>query len=158
MKKSSAILKGLSLEKGILSVLLTILFMAAAQIDGRAQVSSSTIGSGTPANAPASRVIYQMPTGSFVTIEVAKDRVLDAIKGQKQIMGENSEGSAAYIAADRRYRYLSAVLENLNGGKGVAQSIADAVPAITMSATASSAATPEEAMVERNYAINLLRP
>lgn len=158
MKKSIAILRGLSLEKGILSVLLTILFMAAAQIDGRAQVSSSTIGSGTPANAPANRVIYQMPSGSFVTAEVAQVRLLDAIKVQKQVMAENSPGSGAYISAERRYRYLTAVYENVLGGKGVAQSIADAVPAITMSATAGSAATPEEAMVERNYAINLLRP
>lgn len=158
MKKSIAILKGLSLEKGILSVLLTILFMAAAQIDGRAQVSSSTIGSGTPANAPANRVIYQMPTGAFVPVEAALIRVFDAMKAQKQILAQSAPGSASYISAERRLRYLTAVYENLSAGKGVAQSIADAVPAITMSATAGSAATPEEALVERNYAINLLRP
>jgi hypothetical protein len=158
MKKSIAILKGLSLEKGILSVLLTILFMAAAQIDGRAQVSSTTIGSSSPANAPANRVIYQMPTGSFVPVEAAQNRVFDAMKTQKEILAQNTPGSANYIAAERRLRYLTAVYENLSGGKGVAQSIADAVPAITMSATAGSAATPEEAQVERSYAINLLRP
>lgn len=158
MKKSIAILKGLSLQKGVLSVLLTILFMAAAQIDGRAQVSSTTVASGSPANMPASRAIYQMPTGTFVSVQVALTRVYDAMKVQKQIMAENTPGSATYIAAERRFRFLSAVYENLNGGKGVAQSINDAVPAITMSAKAGDAATPEEALVERNYAINLLRP
>jgi hypothetical protein len=156
MKKSIAILKGLSLEKGVLSVLLTILFMAAAQIDGRAQVNSSTVAAGMPANAPASRVIYTVPSGPFVTSGVAADRLLDAAKAQRVIMDNNQPGSPAYISAERRVRYFMAIIDNLNSGKDVGQAIVDAVGALN--AVASGAATPEEVLVERNAAINLLRP
>jgi hypothetical protein len=156
MKKSIAILKGLSLEKGILSVLLTILFMAAAQIDGRAQVSSSTIGSGTPANAPASRVIYTVPSGPFVPKDVAIERLFNAVKAQRVIMDSNNPASPAYISAERRARYFMAIIDNLNSGKEVPQSIVDAVG--VLNAHVSGAATPDEVLVERNAAINLLRP
>lgn len=156
MKKSFAMLKGLSLEKGILSLLLTILFAAASHLDLNAQ--QTTKGSSTlPPNAPASRVIYTLPTGSFVSVEEAKIRLVDALKVQKDIMAQSVPGSASFISAERRYTYFSAVLTQLEAGKGVAESIADAIPFITMSATAGSAATPDEALVERNAAINLLR-
>jgi len=154
MKKSIAILKGLSLEKGVLSVLLTLLFLAVSQVNMSAQ-STTTVGSGSmPANAPAVRVIYSLPAGPFVTTQVAMERLLEAMKAQKAIMGQNSPNSPAYISAERRYRYFGAILENLEAGKGVAQAIVDAVGAIN--AQVSGAASPEEVLVERNAAINLL--
>lgn len=155
MKKSIAILKGLSLEKGVLSMLLTLLFLALSQ--GAVSAQNNTVGTGSmPGNAPAIRQVYNVPAGPFVSVEVAKTRLMDAVLTQRQIMAQNSPGSAAYIAAERRARYFMAIHENLVAGKGVAESIADAVPTITMSATPGSAATPEEALVERNAAINLL--
>lgn len=156
MKKSIAILKGLSVEKGILSVLLTILFLAAAQVDLSAQ--QNTVGNGsTPPNAPASRAILAPPTGNFVSVPVAIDRLIAAMTTQKEIMEQNNPGAPAYISAARRVKFYTAVLESLYGGKGVAESIQSGVPAITMSDVPGTAATPEEALIERNAAVNLLR-
>lgn len=153
MKKSFAMLKRQASERGLLFILLTLVFLAVAQTAGAQQ--QKTVWTGMPANAPASRVVVTVPTGPFVSSELAKSRLEVALKDLKQIMAQNEETSPAYIAAYRRYLYYTELYRQIEAGKAVPNAIADSALLLTSDLHGFSA---EEALVERNAAINLLRP
>ena len=154
MKKSFSLFKGAAFSKpGFLPFLMTFLLFAAMQVDMKAQ--SSTI-SGVPASAPPSRTMYNVPAGPFTSVPTAMQRLTDAIKSLKANMATQTEGTAPYNANLRTYTYYSAILANLEAGKGVADSIVAGLEAINNSIQ--NGVTPEEAVAEKNAAINLLRP
>jgi hypothetical protein len=154
MKKSKLIFKRLPFSKlGILPFLLTFLFFAALQIDMKAQ--TTTLPSPGQIQPPA-RSLYQLPSGPFVAPAIAKDRLWTAITNLKAQLEQYAEGTAPYEAAYLRYTYYSHILTLINNGKGVAESIVEAAGII--SSDLSIGATPEQVVVEKNAAINLLRP
>lgn len=136
-----------------LSCLLTVLFFSMMQPDANAQ--SSTLPSQSQQTPPA-RAMYYVPNGPFVSVEVAKERLIDAMKLLKTTMSQHTEGTGPYNAALRTLKYYSYILENLEAGKGVADSIVEGIGAIHNSIN--DGVTPEEIMIEKNAAISLLRP
>ncbi len=154
MKKSNLLFERLPFSKmGFLPFLLTFLFFASMQVDMKAQ--SSTLPSGNQIHPPA-RVIFKLPTGAFVSIETAKDRLLVAMTALKGQLAQYAEGTAPYDAAYLRYIYYTYILTNLNDGKSVPESIQHG--AGMLSSDLSLGATPEQVVVERTAAIALLRP
>lgn len=154
MKKSSLLFERLPFTKmGFLPILLTFLFFAAMQIDLKAQ---STTLPGATQNAPAARTITMVPTGQFVTVNVAIERLKLQVNNLKNQLSQLAEGSNAYNNALRRYQYFSHIIENLEAGKGVAESIQLGLGAIYNSLN--GGASPDQAATEKNAAILLLRP
>lgn len=155
MKKSKLIFKRLPFSKmGFLPFLLTFLFFAALQVDMKAQ--STTLP--TPGQImPPARTLQQLPAGPFVTVPVALDRLLAALNNLKQQLEQYAPGSAPYDAAFRRYTYYNAIYVNLNHGAGVAEAIVKALSSLQAATASPFLATPEEAIVEKNAAIALLR-
>ena len=154
MKKSKLIFKRLPFSKtGFLPFLLTFLFFAALQVDMKAQTTTLP----TPGQIqPPARVMYQLPAGPFVSVPVALDRLMAAVTNLKHQLEQYAEGTAPYEAAYLRYTYYSHIMTLLNSGKGVSESIVEAVGII--SSDLSLGATPEQIITEKNAAINLLRP
>jgi hypothetical protein len=156
MKKSFSLFKGAAFNKlGFLPFLMTFLFFAAMQVDMKAQSSSTTIG-GSQQNPPAAKTMYQLPAGPFTTVEIAKIRLQNSMKALKDVMAIHAEGTAPYNSALRTYTYHSGIYANLEAGKGVAESIVGGLEYINNSLQ--GGVTPEEAVAEKNAAINMLRP
>ena len=140
-------------KMGFLSFLLTFLFFAGIQSDMKAQIY---VTDPTPPGASAQKTLSQLPTGTFVTVEIAKIRLGDALLALKQQLAQFTPGTAQYDAAYRRYVYFNEILANLNDGKTVAESISISIGRLTVSDAPPALATPEQALVEKNAAINLL--
>ena len=154
MKKSFSLFKGAALNKlGFLPFLMTFLFLTGMQMNSEAQTSSTLPSS---SSSHASRTMYDVPSGPFVTSSVAKDRLYDAIKLLKETMAQYAENSGPYQSAFRRYRYYTHIIEHLDAGKTVAEAIAAGLAGINNSLQ--NGVTPDEAILEKNAAINLLRP
>ena len=154
MKKSNFLFGRLPFYKmGFLSFLLTFLFFAGTQADMKAQIY---VTDPTPPGVPAQKTLNLIPVGTFVTVEVAKIRLGDALLALKQQLGQFAPGSAQYENAYRRYAYYSEILSNLNDGKTVAESISISIGRLTVSEYPPALATPEQALAEKNAAINLL--
>ena len=157
MKKSFSLFKGGAFTKpGFLSFLMTFLLFAALQVDMKAQASFTGTGGGNPNNLPAERTLYQLPTGTFTTVEIAKERLFNSMKSMKDVMAIHAEGTAPYNSAFRTFTYHNGIRENLLAGKGVAQSIVDGLETITNALNGGT--SPEQALAEKNAAITLLRP
>lgn len=153
MKKSNLLFGRLPVYKmGFLSFLLTFLFFAGMQSDMKAQIQPQN-----PTTGNSVRSLQQIPTGSFVSAPIAKDRLGSAILGLKNQLSQFAEGSAPYQAAYRRLVYYNEILKNINAGKGVAESITVSLNVILANTSLPVLATPEEAVVEKNAAISLLR-
>jgi hypothetical protein len=153
MKKSNLLFGRLPFHKmGFLSFLLTFLFFAGMQTDMKAQIQPQH-----PVTGNSVKALDQIPPGTFVAVPVAKERLTNAIFGLKSQLSQFAEGTAPYQAAYRRYVYYSEILKNINGGKGVAESITVSLKVILANTTPPVLATPEEAVVEKNAAISLLR-
>jgi|SRR5687767_5636556 len=156
MKKSNLLFEGLPLsKKGFLPFLLTFLFFAALQLDMKGQ---TTYISGNPPAQPPAKVMFQVPSGNFVSVAVAQDRLRAAITGLKGQLAQYAEGTAPYQAAYLRYVYYSQILENLNHGATVPEAITRALSKILAGTEGPALATPEQAIAEKNAAIQLLRP
>lgn len=155
MKKSFSLFKGGAFTKpGFLPFLMTFLFFAAMQIDMKAQAVYA-VGS-NPQNMPAERVLYDLPTGSFTTPAIAKQRLLNSMTSLKATLALHGEGTAPYNSALRTYKYHSGIYENLEAGKTVPESIVGGLSYINNALV--GGATPEEALAEKNAAVTLLRP
>ena len=153
MKKSNLIFKRLpSFKMGFLPILLTFLFFAALQIDMKAQNSNLTTAGQT---IPPARVLHQVPAGPFVTVNVAKDRLLSAITNLKGRLEQYAPGTAPYDAAFLRYTNYTKILELINSGKTVGEAISEAARYLTTDGAL--AVTQEVALVERNAAVTLLK-
>jgi hypothetical protein len=100
--------------------------------------------------------MYNVPAGPFCTVQTAEARLLDALKSLKANLAQQTEGTAPYNATLRTYNYYNSILANLQAGKGVADSIVAGLEAINN--TLQGGVTPEQAVAEKNAAINLLRP
>ena len=154
MKKSFSFFKRAAFNKlGFLSFLMTFLFIAGMQVDMKAQTHYTNPAQN--ATTPP-RDLYTLPSGSFVNSQVAQDRLLNAMKLLKDQLAQYAEGSAPYDAAFLRFKYYGYIKTNLEDGKGVAEPIQAAVNMIT--ADVSIHVTPQQALVEKNAAISLLRP
>lgn len=159
MKKSFLLFRETTIYKlGVLPILMTFLFVAGMQVDMNAQ-APRTDGSVMPAGANSSpRSLYNLPSGNFVTAAVAQERLALAMKTLKDQLTQYPEGSAQYNAALLRYKYYNSINENLVAGKGVAQSIIDGIPAVSMTSSATSAVSQDTLFAEKNTVIALLRP
>jgi len=157
MKKSFSFFKGAAFNKlGFLPFLMTFLFFAGMQVDMKAQAQKTNAINPAQNGLNPAREMYLLPAGPFVTVPVAQDRLYNAMKALKDQLAQYAEGTAPYDAAYLRYIYYSYIKVNLDGGKGVAESI---VAGITMVSTDLSLnVTPQQAVVEKNAAIALLRP
>lgn len=154
MKKSFSLFKGVALSKpGFLPFLMTFMLFAAMQVDMKAQ---STLTAGSPTSLPAARSLYLEPAGPWTTVPTAKTRLFDAIKGLKNNLAQQTEGTAPYNATLRTYTYYSSILANLEAGKGISESIVGGLEAINNSLQ--PGITPEQAAAEKNAAVSLLRP
>jgi hypothetical protein len=154
MKKSFSLFKGAALSKpGFLPFLMTFLLFAAMQVDMKAQSSTT---SGVPTSTPPARSMYNVPAGPFTTVPTAEARLLDAMKSLKATLAQQTEGTAPYNATLRTFNYYNSIYANLQAGKSVADSIVAGLEAINNSLQ--GGVTPEEAVAEKNAAINLLRP
>ena len=131
-------------KMGFLSFLLTFLFVAWMQTDAKAQTN---------------KALYDTPTGNFVTVPVAKERLENALTLLKNQLQPGNQGTQQYNDAYRRYTYFGQIVVNLDEGKGVAASIVASINKIIFSSVETQAAysTPAQALVEKNAAINLLR-
>lgn len=153
MKKSFSIFKGAAFSKlGLLPFFMAFLFVAGMQIDMKAQASGTLPGSGMT---PADRVLYDLPSGPFVTVPAAEQRLMSAMLGFKHTMEQHAEGSAPYNSALRTLTYYSSITELLKSGTSVAQSIVTGLGAINNAI--SGALTADELLAEKNGAINLLK-
>ena len=154
MKKSNLLFERLPFSKmGFLPFLLTFLFFAAMQVDMKAQNSSFT---GAGAIQPPARAMYQIPSGTFVSVAVAKDRLLTAMTNLKHQLEQYAPGTAPWDAAYLRYTYYSYIYGYIEQGKGVAESITLGIGNINSSLSLN--VTPEQSIAEKNAAIALLRP
>jgi len=152
MKKSFSFFKGAAFNKlGFLPFLMTFLFFAGMQIDMKAQTDVPNGGQYTQ----SVKSLYSLPTGSFVIPQVAEDRLLNAMKTLKDQLAQQVEGTAPYNATFLRYKNYSYIKTNLEAGKGVPESIQEAVGMI--SSDVSLQVTPTQALAEKNAAISLLR-
>lgn len=155
MKKSFLLFRGTALLRmGFLPLLLTFLLVGISQADMKAQ--NTTVATGLPQHGPAARTMYNVPNGPFVTPQVAIERLKAAMVQLKNHMALHAEGTGPYEASYRRYRYYVAILENLEAGKGVADSIVAGLEAINNNLV--TGVLPEEAVIEKNAGITLLRP
>lgn len=153
MKKSFSFFKGAAFNKlGFLPFLMTFLFFAGMQVDMKAQ---SNVPTNTSQSSQSVKSLYTVPTGSFVNSQVAQDRLLSAMKTLKDQLAQLVEGSAPYKATFLRYKNYSYIQSSLEAGKGVADSIQEAVGNI--SSDISLQVTPQQALDEKNAAINLLK-
>lgn len=144
------------MTRGFLPFLLAFVFVAAMQLDMNAQ-SNVTYQTTGASNSPASyKNLYDLPAGPFVSVEIAKERLMDAMKTLKVTMSQYAEGTGPYETAYTRYKYYSMIHGYLEAGKAVPNSISEGLEAINNGLT--TALTPEQASAERNAAINLLRP
>lgn len=152
MKKSITLLKESFLKRGILSLLLGLLFVAFAT-DMNAQNSAFSAEQNGPQ--PPMRELSSEPKGNFVTVDLAKTRLEDAVKAIKGQLATTQEGTILYNELFRRYHYYKGIHANLLDGKSVPTSIKDGLMSIR--SVTPALATPEQALVERTAAINLLR-
>ena len=153
MKKSNLLFGRLPFHKmGFLSFLLTFLFFAGMQTDMKAQIQPQH-----PVTGNSVKALEQIPTGTFVSVPIAKDRLGNAILALKNQLSQFAEGTAPYQAAYRRLVYYNEILRNINAGKGVAESITVSLKVILSNTQPPVLATPEEAVVEKSAAISLLR-
>lgn len=153
MKKSNLLFERLPFSKGgILPFLLTFLFFAVMQLDMNGQ---TTFPSGNPIQAPG-KVMYHAPSGNFVSVPVAMDRLLTAMTALKGQLEQYAEGTAPYDAAFLRYTYYSYVRMNLEAGRTVSEAIIHGLG--NLNSDLSLGVTPEQALAEKNAAIALLRP
>jgi hypothetical protein len=156
MKKSFSLFKGVAFNKsGFLPFLMTFLFFAAMQVDMKAQNSSTLPSQSQSQNEPAVRTMYKLPAGPFVSVELAKERLYDAMKALRAQMAQAGQGTASYDAAYLRMTYFGHIKSYLESGKGVAQSIVDGLALI--SNDLHFGVSPEQAVAEKNAAINLLK-
>ena len=155
MKKSSLLFERLPFSKmGILPFLLTFLFFASMQLDVNAQSHAFNPAAGSiPTTA---KNLNEVPTGNYVSVPVAIDRLQTAMNTIREAMSHQQEGSAPYIANHRRVVYYFAIKAELENGKGVPESIAGALVVIRTTVS-DYAATVEEAAVEKSAAIQLLK-
>jgi len=157
MKKSFSFFKGAAFNKlGFLPLLMTFLFFAGMQVDMKAQTQYTNAVNPNQAGLDPAGVMNMLPTGPFVSSGVAQDRLLNAMKALKDQLAQYAEGTAPYDAAYLRYTYYRYIVYNLEGGKGVPESIVAATQ--MLNSDVSFHITPSQAVVERNAAINLLRP
>ncbi len=155
MKKSFSFFKGAAFSKlGFLPFLMTFLFLAGMQVDVKAQ-AHLTYATQTNQNLDPEREIRVLPKGPFVTVPVAQDRLLNAMKTLKDALAQNVEGTAPYEAAFLRFTYYSYIKTNLEAGKAVDASILEASGMLT--SNIALPVTPQQAVTERNAAINLLK-
>ena len=154
MKKSKLLFEEFPFsKKGVLPFLLTFLFFAIMQFD----MTGQTFHNGNSQAQPPSKVMFQMPTGNFVSVPVAQDRLLAAMTALKHQLTQFAEGTAPYDAAYRRYIYYNEIYVNLEHGVSVAEAIVKSLSRILVAADPPFLATPEEAIVEKNAATTLLR-
>lgn len=139
-------------KPGFLPFLITFLFVAALQMDMKAQTTTAI-----PANVPVSaeRAMYTLPAGPFVGVPAAQDRLQNAMKNLKDQMANMAEGTAPYEAAYLRLTYYNYINTNIDGGKGVAQSIVDGLAMLNSDMHFNI--TPQQSMTEKNAAITLLK-
>jgi hypothetical protein len=135
---------------------MTFLFIAGMQVDMKAQVQHTNAVNPSQAGLNPAREMYLLPTGSFVNSATAQDRLLNAMKGLKDQLAQYAEGTAPYDAAYLRYTYYRYIMVNLEGGKGVSESIVAGIQMLTSDLAIN--VTPQQAVVEKNAAIALLRP
>jgi hypothetical protein len=155
MKKSFSFFKGAAFSKlGFLPFLMTFLFLAGMQVDMKAQ-QQQTNAIPTNQNMNPVREMSILPKGPFVTVPVAQDRLLTAMKALKDQLAQNAEGTAPYDAAFLRFTYYSYISINLEAGKAVDVSILEATGMLT--SNLALPVTPQQAVTERNAAINLLK-
>ena len=153
MKKSFSLFKGAAFNKlGFLPFLMTFLFFAAMQVDMKAQASSTLPSS---SSTHAARVMFTPPSGPFVTVPVAQDRLITAMKLLKDQLANLTEGTAPFKAAHVRVTYYSYINANLEAGKGVSESIVAGLAMVY--SDLKFGMTPDEAVAEKNAAINLLK-
>jgi len=98
--------------------------------------------------------LYSLPTGTFVAPPDAKQRLdVKIVNLKTQLLGL-TEGTAAYQAVWAQYIYYSTILESVNDGKTVQQSIVDGLRAVSVDAYA----LPRTTILQyRTEAINLLK-
>lgn len=157
MKKSFSFFKGAAFNKlGFLPFLMTFLFFAGMQVDMKAQVQKTNAINPAQSGMNPQREMYQLPSGSFVNSTEAQDRLLNAMKALKDQLAQYAEGTAPYDAAYLRYTYYRYILINLEGGKGVAESIVDGMK--MLNSDLAFHITASQSVVEKNAAIALLRP
>jgi len=155
MKKSFSIFKGAAFSKlGYLPFLLTFLFFAAMQVDMKAQQTTAHLT--VPPNNSSPKTLFTVPTGAFVSVSVAQDRLLNAMKSLKASLAQYAEGTAPYDAAFLRLSYYQNITIVLNSGKSVAESITDGLSMLYTDLRFSM--TNDQALTEKNAAIALLRP
>lgn len=158
MKKSNLLFGRLPFHKlGFLSFLLTFLFFAGMTTDLSAQQKTNGSTNASVSGAQTSqKMLFAVPTGNFVNVSTAQERLLNALTALKGQLAQYAEGTAPYDAAFLRYTYYNEILANLNNGRGVAESISIALGRIVTKLD--QPATPEQALAEKNAAISLLRP
>lgn len=156
MKKAFSNFKGAAAKSiGLLPFVLAFVFVTAMTTDMNAQ-STVTYQTQTPGGQPSWKNLYEEPTGLFVSTEVAKTRLVDAMKVLKVTLSQYAEGTGPYETALKRLKYYNMIHENLEAGKTVQASISDALAMMNNGVT--TALSPEDASAEKNAAINLLRP
>ena len=156
MKKSFSFFKGAAFNKlGFLPFLMTFLFFAGMQVDMKAQVQHTNAVNPSQAGLNPAREMYLLPAGAFVNSVTAQDRLLNAMKALKDQLAQYAEGTAPYEAAFLRYSYYKLILVNLEGGKGVSESIVGGLQMLNSSVGIH--VTPQQSVVEKNAAIALLR-
>jgi hypothetical protein len=157
MKKSFSFFKGAAFNKlGFLPFLMTFLFLAGMQVDMKAQVQHTNAVNPAQAGLNPAREMYLLPTGAFVNSATAQTRLLNAMKLLKDQLAQYAEGTAPYDAAFLRYTYYQYIMANLEAGKGVPESIVGGINMLTTDLKFH--VTPQQAVVEKNAAIALLRP
>jgi hypothetical protein len=157
MKKAFSIFKGVAAKSiGLLPFVLAFVFVTAMTTDTNAQSTITYQAQSNPGSPANWKNLYDEPTGLFVSSEIAKERLLDAMKTLKLTLEQYAEGTGPYVTALQKLNYYSLIYANLEDGKTVQASIADALS--TMNNAITTALDPEDALAEKNGAINLLRP
>jgi hypothetical protein len=157
MKKAFSIFKGVAAKSiGLLPFVLAFVFVTAMTTDMNAQSTVTYQSQGNPGSPANWKSLYDEPTGLFVSTEVAKERLLDAMKTLKLTLEQYAEGTGPYVTALRKLNYYSLIYANLEDGKTVQASISDALAALNNAVA--TALAPEDALAEKNGAITLLRP
>jgi hypothetical protein len=157
MKNSFSKRHGGKLLKGLLTFVMTVVFAGILTTEMAAQSSFTANGTNPPANTPAVRAIQMIPQGQFVIPAVAIDRLKAAIVEYKNVMTQQSPGSPAYESAFRMYKYYMGILEMLEAGKGVPDSIQLGLSAVYSDEDLKNSAKAQAAVADRSLAINLLK-
>jgi hypothetical protein len=157
MKKAFSIFKAVGAKSiGLLPFVLAFVFVTAMTTDTNAQSTVTYQTQGNPGSPASWKSLYDEPSGLFVSSDVAKERLLDAMKTLKVTLEQYAEGTGPYETALQKLNYYNLIYANLEAGKTVQTSISEALA--TMNNTVATALDPEDALAEKNGAINLLRP